>query len=129
MAGSNHGVERKSTTWPSPKPVLGDEKTKQERIAARDHALHTVGNLTLVTGTLNPSMSNGSWTTKRSALRTHSGLTLNREITQTEVWDEQAIAARGKRLFETAAHVWPYPVDIANEIRAAKRSEPANELA
>ncbi len=76
--------QRWATTWPRPKATPGDERTHQERVAARYDALHTVGNLTLVTGKLNPSMSNGSWPKKRSALRTHSALTLNREIAEAD---------------------------------------------
>ena len=118
-----------SRSWPSPKSAPGDERTKQERIAARDQALHTAGNLTLVTGTLNPSMSNGSWATKRSALRKHSALTLNREIADAEAWDEEAIAARSARLFDLAARVWPYPTEVANAIQEAKRTEAEPEPA
>ena len=62
-------------------------------------------------------MSNGPWAKKRSALRSHSALTLNREITESDGWDESAIAARSKRLFKLAARVWPYPSDAADELR------------
>ena len=105
--------QRWATTWPRPKATPGDERTHQERVAARDHALHTVGNLTLVTGKLNPSMSNGSWAKKRSALRTHSALTLNREIAEADEWDEETIASRANRLFSLATWVWRYPAEVA----------------
>lgn len=96
-------------TWPRPKAAPGDERSPQQRIEARDLAVQTIGNLTLVTGKLNPSMSNGSWATKRSALRKHSGLALNRDIAESDNWDEEAIAARGLRLFDLALRLWPHP--------------------
>lgn len=95
--------------WPLSKNGAADDRSRQERADDRNHALHTVGNLTLVTKKLNPSMSNGTWTTKRKALRKHSALALNRDITESDEWSEAAIAARSKDLFELARSVWPYP--------------------
>ena len=108
--------------WPLGRPAEGDERTRQERAADRDHALHTVGNLTLVTKKLNPSMSNGTWATKRAALRKHSALALNRELGEEGSWDEAAIARRSAALFDVARRVWPFPAGP----RPA-RSAPARE--
>lgn len=96
--------------WPLSRIGTDDGRSRQERADDRDHALHTVGNLTLVTKKLNPSMSNGTWAKKRSALRKHSGLALNREIAEADEWNESVIADRSKALFEVARRVWPHPV-------------------
>ena len=77
----------------------------------RDIAKHKLGNLTLVTSSLNPSMSNGSWDTKKYALDEHSLLMLNRQILKGDPpdWNEQSIAERGARLAEAAVMLWPGP--------------------
>lgn len=98
-----------SRTWPFPKAGPNDDRTRLERAADRDHALQTIGNLTLVTKKLNPSMSNGSWATKRAALRKHSALALNRDVTEHDEWNEAIIAKRSKDLFKLAVRIWPYP--------------------
>jgi hypothetical protein len=75
----------------------------------RDARVNCIGNLTLVTGTLNPALSNGSWATKRDALQLHSGLALNKEITNRETWDEAAISQRAQLLAGLARLEWPGP--------------------
>jgi hypothetical protein len=73
----------------------------------RNALLHTLGNLTLVTGSLNASMSNSAWTTKREHLMMHSALTLNRGLPL--VWDEDAIRGRGQYLSDLACDLWRRP--------------------
>ncbi len=79
------------------------------RIVRRNRMRETIGNLTLLTQPLNSSVSNGPYVTKRGALQEHSLLVLNREITQKEQWDEDAIVSRSRELFKTAASIWPLP--------------------
>lgn len=69
-----------------------------------------MGNLTLVTQPLNLAMSNGPWSQKRPELD-KSVLHLNKDLLDhaPEQWDEDAILARGQRLYETALKVWPGP--------------------
>lgn len=89
----------------------------------RDRLIHSIGNLTLCTGPLNSSMSNGPWLSKpgesgkikplgkREELDKHSVLFLNKELTSNDapaVWDEAAIAARARRLCQAAIKVWPH---------------------
>jgi len=69
--------------------------------------LHTIGNLTLLTKELNPSVSNGPWERKRKEILKHSALNLNRTLP--EVWDEEKIQRRAQDLFELAVKIWPYP--------------------
>ncbi|MGH3628586.1 MAG: DUF262 domain-containing protein [Sciscionella sp.] len=89
----------------------------------RDRIVHTLGNLTLVSGTLNPTLSNRPWTDaearnrglgspgKRSYLLRHSQLTLNSEIVaeHESSWTEQNIAGRTAQLIERMTRIWPRP--------------------
>lgn len=88
----------------------------------RDHRVHGIGNLTLVSDRLNPSLSNAPWQDwtasgklqpgKRAGLNKHSNLHLNRKIVSAhpDAWDESCIDARALDLFETARQLWPRPV-------------------
>ena len=72
--------------------------------------MHTIGNLSLLTKELNPSVSNGPWNKKREAILKHSALNLNRDFLKMETWDEDQIEKRSRDLFESAVKIWPYPV-------------------
>ena len=91
--------------WPKP---VDPERSPEEAVAHRDNVIHTLGNLTLLTGRLNISVSNGPWSQKRPELD-KSVLRLNQDLKDHEQWDEDAILARGQRLYETALKVWPGP--------------------
>jgi hypothetical protein len=65
--------------------------------------------LTLLTQALNPSVSNGTWRAKREEIQAKSLLILNQEITELSSWGEEAIRARGGRLFAVALKLWPHP--------------------
>lgn len=82
----------------------------------RDVALHGVGNLTLVSAKLNPSMSNAPWLSgatskysKREALIDHSKLELNARLVRehVETWDETTMRKRALALFAEARNIWP----------------------
>lgn len=68
------------------------------------------GNLTLVHYGVNRSLQNHAYVQKRQALFDHSNLQFNRELMQITQWDE-AIAARGEKLFEVARTLWVGPAD------------------
>ena len=88
--------------WPLP-PGTNQELMED----AREAAIHVVGNLSLLTRELNPSVSNGPWQRKRAEILKHSALNLNRTLP--ELWSEEAIHARSRELFEIAVKVWPFP--------------------
>ena len=72
----------------------------------RDRIIHTLGNLTLLTGKLNSKVSNGPWlgsNGKRGGLEAHDVLLLNREILKrgTESWTDKAICERTEELAKT----------------------------
>ncbi|MGA4670609.1 GmrSD restriction endonuclease domain-containing protein [Propionibacteriaceae bacterium Y1923] len=93
--------------WRSHWPV---EDLLQE--VGRDAHVHRLGNLTLLTQTLNTSVSNGPWSGpsgKRAALERHDVLLMNRPLRDSEQWDEQAINARTLAGVEALLRTWPAP--------------------
>lgn len=80
-----------------------------ERVRARNSIVNTIGNLTLITGTLNSSVSNGPFSVKMPELRAFTALALNRELHEFELWDESTIRRRGAALFELACIIWVAP--------------------
>jgi len=77
----------------------------------RDHLVHTLGNLTLVTGKLNAKLSHGAWSTKRPALHRHNVLKLNTELLglADDAWTEDKIKQRTDAMISQIIEVWPVP--------------------
>ncbi len=77
----------------------------------RDRLKHTLGNLTLVTGKLNPTLSNGPWEEKKVGLRDHSVLRLNWLLLKADPgdWNEDSIQSRTTELTESVLSLWPGP--------------------
>ena len=71
--------------------------------------MHRFGNLTLLTNTLNPAISNSQWATKHPKILEQSALALNRQLRDEQTWDEAAITRRTEALLGIARDVWPYP--------------------
>lgn len=94
-----------------------------DRAGRRDRLIHTLGNLTLVNGRLNPALSNRPWTDeeaaarvrehkgKRSLLNEHSVLMLNKHIVTDwpGSWSDGSIEARGRRLARAITSIWSRP--------------------
>lgn len=96
-----------------------------EACAERDFYLNTIGNLTLVTKSLNSTLSNRPWTDddavvtpgsgedkglgKRSLLNKYSVLALSRPIVDDhpEAWTDGDILLRSKAIATTIAKAWP----------------------
>jgi hypothetical protein len=96
--------------WRQHWPLPGEEEEEIEA-AYRNRALHTVGNLTLATSSLNPAISNGPWLHKQKQILKFSALNLNRELSEEDTWDELAITRRARSLFKAAQRLWAYPKD------------------
>jgi uncharacterized protein with ParB-like and HNH nuclease domain len=76
----------------------------------RNEFIHRIGNLTLLTKELNPSVSNGPWLKKRDEILKHSALNLNRPFQTIQTWNEECVERRSAALFDVAKKIWPRPV-------------------
>lgn len=95
------------TYWPLPDGIDWEDGANR-----RNHLVHTFGNLTLVNGHLNSSLSNAPWVNKRATLERHSVLLLNRVLldeSRDVTWDEQFIQNRSRRMAALVADIWPGP--------------------
>ena len=114
------------THWDTKPPLAPD------LAAQRDRAVNTIGNLTLVTKSLNGSLSNRPWTDaaavgmseggrpnlgKRSLLKDFSLLVSNKEIVDCHVesWTEQDITARSNEITQAICAIWPRPVQVGDK--------------
>lgn len=103
----------------APTPGIAEEEVDIERIekeSRRDSAVNLIGNLTLLTQSLNSTVSNGSFSTKMPALRSQSALVLNRELHDYQVWDEANIAARGQKMLTAARAIWAPPPQTVSAV-------------
>jgi hypothetical protein len=77
----------------------------------RDRLVHTLGNLTLLTGKLNSKVSNSAWLVKRSALAEHDVLKLNSDLLGAagDSWTEDQIRARTQAMIKAVLVIWPVP--------------------
>ena len=87
---------------------------EDEAATRRDRSIHTIGNLTLVNGRLNASLSNDPWGKKRKTLADHSVLFLNKELVNNgpDIWDEHAMKRRAEWLHDKAVKIWPHADDF-----------------
>jgi hypothetical protein len=92
--------------WPAPDGPQGELE--------RERLLHTLGNLTLLTGPLNSKVSNGPWTGasgKWEALEAHDVLLLNNELRKKapDAWTHDLIRRRTDELIDSIIQIWPVP--------------------
>ena len=79
--------EHWETHWPLLKKDESAEK-RMERIQYRDLLKHNIGNLTFLTGSLNPAVSNGTFKNKKREILKHSMINLNRFLQDINEWNE-----------------------------------------
>ena len=89
---------------------LPEDKTGEDAETARNQAVKEIGNLTLVTGPLNASLSNAPWNEKAKTLERHTTLRLNWTLLNPTppAWTEETIRKRSKELAQIATEVWPH---------------------
>lgn len=107
------------TYWPLPDGTKGmsweeiiEADQSDPRVVAtraRNAAVQVFGNLTIITQPLNSATSNAPWQTKKPELLKGSLLPINSHLHDINVWDEEAIQARGQQLLERALQLWPRP--------------------
>lgn len=101
--------------WPLPEDFSSTE---------REALIHALGNLTLVSAALNPSLSNAAWDGphgKRQALQAYSSIKLTADaITRSDSergWDEALIAERTTAMIGDILTIWKVPVGHTNADR------------
>jgi hypothetical protein len=117
--------------WQQYWPVPGFEQVPEGEVdpdqlareTERAQAINKLGNLTLLTHALNATVSNGPFSAKMPAVRSHASLALNRELNAFDHWDEGTILKRGQALFEVAQKIWRGPIErekgLSAEVPAA----------
>ena len=78
-------------------------------IDKRNSSLNTFGNLTVLTNSLNPSVSNDSYNNKRPEIIKQSTLILNSYFQNVLEWDEERIETRGEYLYNKFITIWSFP--------------------
>lgn len=78
-----------------------------QAIRRRTKAIPTLGNLTLLNLSVNREAQNKDFATKKQLLIANSVLNLNGDLMACEIWGEEAIFARAKRLAEAATQLYP----------------------
>lgn len=81
--------------------------TNDPKAENRNRVLHTLGNLTLLTGGLNISSGNKGFLEKREKLEEHTGLFLNKWFLKRDSWNEKDIRKRGDAFADMAVSIWP----------------------
>jgi GNAT superfamily N-acetyltransferase len=97
--------------------------------ADRDAWVHTLGNLTLLTGKLNGKVSNGPWLGddgKLHALQQHDVLLLNRKLVTAHPsdWAEATIRSRTQEMIDAILAIWPVPAGHRSTFRPEPRAFP-----
>lgn len=110
------------SNWPVPgfDHVPADEINvdQLQRNMQRQVVINKLGNLTLLTQALNTTVSNGPYSVKMPAVRSHSSLALNRELQAFDEWNEQTVAQRGAALFDVAKGIWRSPTALPDQNQA-----------
>ncbi|BDZ43355.1 hypothetical protein GCM10025865_26540 [Paraoerskovia sediminicola] len=97
----------------------------------RDQHVHRMGNLTLITESLNSSVSNGPWLGERgkwAKLSTYDVLLMNRRVREVsqEGWDENLIDERTTAMAGALLRTWPVPDGHVGQILDAPVTEAAD---
>lgn len=93
--------------WPFEDAEFVERWSSDPKAETRNRILHTLGNLTLLTGGLNISSGNKGFLEKRAKLDEHTGLFLNKWFLKRESWGEPDIRERGEMLADLAVTIWP----------------------
>ena len=87
-----------------------DGQRDEAAVGSVNSHLHTIGNLTLLSGHDNIVLGNQPWGNVRNLLA-NSSLKMNRELAKRKVWNVEEIAARSRELAEKICEIWPYDVE------------------
>jgi len=94
----------------------------QEKIATREQLVNVIGNLTLLTSALNPSLGNENFGEKKIQLA-NSLPVLNRKIAAREEWNEDVMRQRGADLAKLTTEIWPASLSRSNSLTARRAAQ------
>ncbi|AWA29900.1 hypothetical protein HYN48_07305 [Flavobacterium magnum] len=83
-----------------------DKNGKFHKIQNRNRLLHSIGNLTILTSALNPSVSNSPFEIKKQEIAQHSTVLLNTYFQNKPDWGEAQIVERSKYLIDKLKQIW-----------------------
>ncbi len=117
-------------TWEPHWPL---DDSQDDPLAWRSSHLHKLGNLTLTTGTLNSSLSNGPWHAplqpkdKRRSLVDHSLMKLNSTVVSQhpESFTENDVDARSAYFAHLINQIWPGPTEVETSLVGCVDEPPA----
>ena len=92
--------------WPYEDDSIGNYYDEDTRAKDRNKILHTLGNLTLLSGNLNISSSNKDFNYKKEKFANHTGLFLNKWFRKKSRWTEQEIHERSEKLADISVKHW-----------------------
>ncbi|KRF05308.1 hypothetical protein ASH00_13075 [Arthrobacter sp. Soil782] len=84
----------------------------EDQEAERDRTIQQLGNLTIVTQSLNSKVSNGPWRTKRDHFLNSDDVLITKDamrIAGEGSWSEREIIARTNQMIEQILNIWPAP--------------------
>lgn len=96
-------TEAQTAQWVDEKKLTD----RQNSLLAREAAIPTFGNLTLLHYGTNRAAKNREFRVKRELFVQHSNLHLNREVLVADKWDEDSILKRAEALSRHALRIWP----------------------
>jgi uncharacterized protein with ParB-like and HNH nuclease domain len=104
LSSSSYSVEHMMPQkWETNWSVKGMNESAK---AIRSKKLKTLGNLTLVTKSLNSSMKNAAWDKKKKALKEFSLLKITTDYIDNKEWDETKIDKRANDFSSMALKIW-----------------------
>ncbi len=91
----------------------GLSEDQRRMVERRQTAIHTLGNLTLLTKPANLEVLNYAFDPEKKARLHASLLRINQDVAAETHWDEEAIVRRAQRLAKFAVEIWPAPNVVA----------------
>lgn len=92
--------------WPFEDGSNIPPSSEDTKAISRRRTIHTLGNLTLLSGSLNISAGRVSFLKKREKFTNHTSLFLNKWFNNKSKWAEAEILERGEHLAELSLKVW-----------------------
>jgi hypothetical protein len=99
-----------------------------DRGVSRDNLVHMLGNLTLITQSLNSSNSNLAWPSKIDKFREHTTLLMTADLVNNTdgIWDAEDIHQRTEKLALEVIEIWPVPPENIGLLETSDKTNGTN---